>query len=57
MTVDEQIEFCNQEMQDDCFLSTIDESIVNIDEDDDIDEDVNDVGEDENVEDEAIKAE
>ena len=57
MTVDEQIEFCNQEMQDDCFLSTIDEDIVNIDDDEDVDEDVIDVDEDEDVEDKVIKTE
>ena len=57
MTVDEQIEFCNQEMQDQCFLSTLDGSIVDIDDDTDAEEDVIDVGDDEDVDDETTKSE
>ena len=54
MTVDEQIDFCNQEMQDDCFLSTIDEDVIDIDGDENVDEDVVDIDVDKDVEEDII---
>ena len=43
MTEDEQVDFCYQEMRDDCFLSSKVESILDIEEDSEINEEANNI--------------